>query len=89
MTTALLQILSNLANDCGDTIKGSDTKTRIGTNRSMQKEIISLACKKLEGILGFLALRLMAIVTSITYTVGRKLYRYIGLGDISVLIFFG
>lgn len=113
LTAALLQILSNLANDYGDAIKGSDTETRIGPNRGMQKGLINLAqmkraliiviiltvasgigliaiaCKKPEDILGFLALGLMAIVASITYTVGRKPYGYMGLGDISVLIFFG
>ncbi|WP_159567180.1 1,4-dihydroxy-2-naphthoate polyprenyltransferase [Budvicia diplopodorum] len=113
LTAALLQILSNLANDYGDAIKGSDTETRIGPNRGMQKGLISrtqmkraliltivltvasgigliaIACKKPEDILGFLALGLMAIVASISYTVGRKPYGYMGLGDISVLIFFG
>lgn len=113
LTAALLQILSNLANDYGDAIKGSDTETRIGPNRGMQKGLINLAqmkralilviiltvgsgiglialaCKKPEDVIGFLALGLMAIVASITYTVGRKPYGYMGLGDISVLIFFG
>lgn len=31
----------------------------------------------------------MAIVAAITYTVGSKPYGYMGLGDISVLVFFG
>ncbi|AWH89027.1 1,4-dihydroxy-2-naphthoate polyprenyltransferase [Limnobaculum parvum] len=113
LTAAMLQILSNLANDYGDAIKGSDTETRIGPNRGMQKGLINqaqmkraliiviiltiasgigliaLACKKPEDIIGFLGLGLLAIVASITYTVGRKPYGYMGLGDISVLIFFG
>lgn len=113
LTAALLQILSNLANDYGDAVKGSDTETRIGPNRGMQKGLITLqqmkralmlvisltvlsgiglialACKKPEDIIGFLVLGLLAIVASITYTVGRKPYGYMGLGDISVLVFFG
>lgn len=113
LTAALLQILSNLANDYGDAIKGSDTETRIGPNRGMQKGLINqaqmkraliiviiltvasgigliaLACKKPEDIIGFLILGLLAIIASITYTVGKKPYGYMGLGDISVLIFFG
>lgn len=113
LTAALLQILSNLANDYGDAVKGSDTETRIGPNRGMQKglinqaqmkraliivimltvasgiALIALACKKPEDIIGFLILGLLAIVASITYTVGKKPYGYMGLGDISVLIFFG
>jgi 1,4-dihydroxy-2-naphthoate octaprenyltransferase len=37
----------------------------------------------------FLILGILAIVASITYTAGSNPYGYIGLGDISVLIFFG
>ncbi len=39
--------------------------------------------------LGFIALGLLAIIAAVTYTVGHKAYGYKGLGDISVLIFFG
>lgn len=39
--------------------------------------------------IGFAALGLLAIVAAIGYTVGRKAYGYHGLGDISVLLFFG
>lgn len=34
-------------------------------------------------------LGLLAIIAAITYTVGTRPYGYIGLGDISVLVFFG
>jgi 1,4-dihydroxy-2-naphthoate octaprenyltransferase len=37
----------------------------------------------------FVGLGLLAIIAAITYTVGRKAYGYSGLGDISVLVFFG
>ncbi len=37
LTAGLLQILSNLANDYGDAVKGSDTEERIGPLRGMQK----------------------------------------------------
>jgi 1,4-dihydroxy-2-naphthoate octaprenyltransferase len=40
-------------------------------------------------LLFFLGLGLLCIVAAIAYTVGRKPYGYAGLGDISVLIFFG
>lgn len=113
LTTALLQILSNLANDYGDAVKGSDTSTRIGPLRGMQKGAISQkqmrfalvitvaltivsgvvliawSCQSLKDILGFLALGALAILAAIAYTVGKKPYGYIGLGDASVLIFFG
>lgn len=113
LTTVLLQILSNLANDYGDAIKGSDTPARIGPLRGIQKGIINRqqmrvamtitlilsvlsgimllkeACRSLDDILAFVTLGALAIVAAITYTVGRKPYGYLGLGDISVLIFFG
>jgi 1,4-dihydroxy-2-naphthoate octaprenyltransferase len=37
----------------------------------------------------FFILGLFAIVAAITYTVGKKPYGYIGLGDLAVLLFFG
>jgi 1,4-dihydroxy-2-naphthoate octaprenyltransferase len=39
--------------------------------------------------IGFLVLGGLSIVAAITYTVGTRPYGYIGLGDISVLVFFG
>ncbi|WP_338883768.1 MULTISPECIES: 1,4-dihydroxy-2-naphthoate polyprenyltransferase [Xenorhabdus] len=113
LTAALLQILSNLANDYGDVTKGSDTEHRIGPSRGMQKglitakqmknalkltvllsclsgsSLIAIACNNPNDIIGFLILGLLAIVAAITYTVGTRPYGYLGLGDISVLIFFG
>ncbi|MFY2739224.1 1,4-dihydroxy-2-naphthoate polyprenyltransferase [Pseudocitrobacter faecalis] len=113
VTAGLLQILSNLANDYGDAVKGSDKPDRIGPLRGMQKGAITqpqmkralmitvaLICLSGLGLLfaayqnigdfiGFLVLGLLSIVAAITYTVGTRPYGYIGLGDISVLIFFG
>lgn len=51
--------------------------------------LIAVACQKPQDIIGFLILGLMAIVAAITYTVGTRPYGYMGLGDISVLVFFG
>ena len=113
ITAGLLQILSNLANDYGDAVKGSDKPDRIGPLRGMQKGAISLAQMKrammivivlscISGLLlvtaatqtmadfiGFLALGVLSIIAAITYTVGKRPYGYLGLGDISVLLFFG
>ncbi|MGY5959093.1 1,4-dihydroxy-2-naphthoate polyprenyltransferase [Kosakonia sp. BK9b] len=113
VTAGLLQILSNLANDYGDAVKGSDKPDRIGPLRGMQKGAISLAQMKralmviialscISGLLlvtaatqtmtdfvGFLILGGLSIVAAITYTVGKRPYGYIGLGDVSVLVFFG
>jgi 1,4-dihydroxy-2-naphthoate octaprenyltransferase len=113
LTSGLLQILSNLANDYGDAVKGSDGSERLGPLRGIQKGAISLiqlraaiflttglalicgivlityACNTLSDVFSFLLLGALAIAAAIAYTVGKKPYGYLGLGDLSVLIFFG
>lgn len=113
LTAGLLQVLSNLANDYGDAVKGSDTPARLGPMRGMQKglitrhqmkraiklcvfaavmsglALITVACQKPADILVFLLLGLLSIAAAITYTVGTRPYGYRGLGDVSVLLFFG
>ena len=113
LTTILLQVLSNFANDYGDHQKGSDTEDRIGPLRGIQKGAISaqelkwglifmviasflsgsfligIAYENLSDLLAFAGLGILAIIAAITYTVGTKPYGYMGLGDISVLVFFG
>ena len=113
ITAALLQILSNLANDYGDAIKGTDKDNLIGHQRGIQLGLISLrqlkvglsinillcivsglcllllACNDIYQLLIFILLGLLSIVAAITYTIGKKPYGYIGLGDLSVFIFFG
>ncbi|MEO9968090.1 MAG: 1,4-dihydroxy-2-naphthoate polyprenyltransferase [Reichenbachiella sp.] len=113
-TTIFLQILSNLANDYGDTIHGADSAEREGPARAVQSGVITKSQMKtaiyiLAGlslssgllllnmafadhwllIIIFLVLGLAAIYAAITYTAGSNPYGYRGLGDISVLIFFG
>ena len=41
ITTLFLQILSNLANDYGDFVKGTDNEERIGPDRTMQSGLIT------------------------------------------------
>lgn len=115
LTTLLLQILSNFANDLGDSINGVDNKNRKVALRAVQtgkispsemKNVVILtAClsfisgisllyfalqyAKSETIITFVILGLLAILAAIAYTVGKKPYGYIGLGDISVFLFFG
>jgi 1,4-dihydroxy-2-naphthoate octaprenyltransferase len=113
-TTIFLQILSNLANDYGDSIHGADNKDRKGPQRAVQSGVISSQSMLraiviftllslvsgvwllLEAIDNswqtfglFLGLGIIAIIAAITYTAGNKPYGYMGLGDLSVLIFFG
>lgn len=113
ITSLLLQILSNLANDFGDTNKGTDNSKRIGPKRTMQQGLISqnamikaisfnillilifgtglifLALENLQDIISFMLIGFLAILAAIFYTMGKKPYGYYGLGDLSVLIFFG
>ena len=41
LTTLFIQILSNLANDYGDGVKGTDDEGRVGPQRAIQSGIIS------------------------------------------------
>lgn len=114
LTTVFLQILSNLANDYGDSIHGADSAERQGPQRAVQSGAISSKAMRRAIVLFvllslasgiwliyqafgwsgnvfyvFLAVGLLAILAAITYTAGYRPYGYAGLGDISVLIFFG
>jgi 1,4-dihydroxy-2-naphthoate octaprenyltransferase len=114
LTTVFLQILSNLANDYGDSMNGADHAGRKGPQRAVQSGAISSSQMRnavvlfavlclLSGIgllliafgldwnalLFFLVLGALCIAAAVAYTVGRKPYGYAGLGDLSVLIFFG
>ena len=114
LTTLFLQILSNLANDYGDSQNDLDNEDREGPARTVQQGLIS--SKAMRTAIGlfiglsagtgialllvslgynerlfypFLGLGFLAIIASISYTVGKKPYGYIGLGDLSVFVFFG
>jgi 1,4-dihydroxy-2-naphthoate octaprenyltransferase len=51
--------------------------------------LIALACASTADLLLFLALGALSIIAALTYTLGRHAYGYHGLGDLSVLVFFG
>lgn len=113
VTAILLQILSNLANDYGDAVKGTDNEARIGPMRALQSGAVTLkemrqaiminitftifsglalifyALDSMQSILAFIGLGVLAMLAAIAYTVGNKPYGYVGLGDLSVFIFFG
>jgi len=114
LTTILLQILSNLANDYGDHVNGADHAGRKGPVRTVQSGAITalamrnavIICSILSFLSGIILLKtafqsnwlmisawlligLFCIAAAILYTVGRKPYGYMGLGDISVTLFFG
>ncbi|WP_375322983.1 1,4-dihydroxy-2-naphthoate octaprenyltransferase [Candidatus Karelsulcia muelleri] len=111
LNSIFLQILSNIANDYGDGIKGTDNIYRIGPKRTIQSCMISK--KKIRialiifSVLSFISniillfdyfknknyyiiiVILICILSAIKYTIGYNPYGYKGLGDLSVLIFFG
>jgi len=113
LTTIFLQILSNLANDYGDSVHGADSQDRKGPSRAVQSgQISALAMRNAIGVFVvlslvsglsllwfadislqifgvFLSLGILSILAAITYTAGKKPYGYAGLGDISVMLFFG
>lgn len=59
LTTLFLQILSNLANDYGDTVHGVDNHGRVGPKRSVQSGEITLAQMRI-GIIVFVLLSLFS-----------------------------
>lgn len=61
-TTILFQVLSNLANDLGDSQKGTDNKHRIGPERAVQSGVISI--KEMKS-----AVILFSILSAISATV--------------------
>jgi len=115
LTAILLQILSNLANDYGDSLHGADHVERRGPKRAVQSGLVTPAEMRraivitalaaivagllllwfafgreaFSSTLLFILLGGAAIGAAITYTAGRLPYGYAGLGDLSVLIFFG
>ena len=115
VTVLLLQILSNVANELGDTLRGTDGAERQGMVYSLQSgEITIAAMKRLiiwlialsamsgtalvatsfsalfsrEGVT-MLLLGALAIAAALGYTLGRRPYGYMGLGDLFVFLFFG
>lgn len=115
LTAVLLQILSNLANDYGDSQHGADHAQREGPARAIQSGAISektmLVAMAITALLSaasglallwfafgsdahglfllFVLIGALSIIAAIAYTAGLKPYGYAGLGDLSVLIFFG
>lgn len=81
ITTTLLQILSNLANDYGDAVKGTDNDKRIGPLRTVQSGLISKSQMKLAiiifSILSFASGLYLLLLSKMSTT------------EISVFILFG
>ncbi len=114
LTTIFLQVLSNLANDYGDSVHGADSAERKGPQRAVQSGAISKKAMRnamilftilslgsgigllyvafgwsSQAFMVFVGIGVLAIAAAITYTAGYRPYGYVGLGDVSVLLFFG
>lgn len=91
LTTAFaLQILSNLANDFGDSIKGTDNENRIGPTRAMQSGAISKT-EMLDGIIGmasiaFLSGIILLFVASGLSLLIKLLFMVLGLAAIAAAV---
>lgn len=88
ITTVLFQVLSNFANDLGDSVKGTDNKQRVGPERAVQSGAISREEMKsaviLTSILSFIS------AAFLIYLGGRSMpmnviWVYIGLTIACVL----
>ena len=78
LTTLLLQILSNLANDYGDSQKGADNENRIGPQRAIQSGSISPNAMKN----GMIVCAVLAFISGITLI-------WLATADTNRLAFFG
>ena len=86
-TTLLFQILSNLANDLGDSLKGADNSERVGPMRAVQSGSISKSAMKnavvLTALLSFLSAGFLIYFGTQNLS-ASSVYIYIGLAIASV-----
>lgn len=86
ITTIFLQILSNLANDYGDSIHGADNQDREGPIRAVQSGIITLASMKKAMILfAFLSLVSGLSLLYISLDDWLLFFIFLGLGILAIL----
>lgn len=87
-TTILFQILSNLANDLGDTLKGADNENRVGPKRTVQSGEISVSSMKkavtLISLLSLISASLL-IYQSVQILSFKLILFYLGLAIACIL----
>lgn len=114
LTAFTLQIISNIANDYGDGLRGVDKANSIGFDRLFAQQKISkrailsflvffiLLCLIFGFLLVWLSfdrfsfssflligLGIVSVFAALKYSIGKNPHSMSGLGDISVLFFFG
>lgn len=87
-TTLLFQIVSNLANDLGDTQKGADNENRVGPTRAVQSGVISQQAMKkaviFTSVLSFISAVLLIYFGSQALSL-TAVYFYLGLALACIL----
>lgn len=84
-TTLLFQILSNLANDYGDGVKGTDNEDRVGPTRAVQSGIISQ--KEMKNAVIFTAVLSIISAAVLIYFGTRNMSNYVLFTYIGLAIF--
>ncbi len=86
-TTLFLQILSNLANDYGDSIHGADSIEREGPKRAVQQGAITGAAMK-KAIIFLVLLSFISGTALLYFAVGfysKTFYIFLGIGVLAIL----
>lgn len=78
LTTIAFQVTSNLANDYGDGVKGTDNADRIGPSRALQSGLLSRSELK-KGILVSVLLSFLLATVLVLYAFKESSIWYIGL----------
>jgi len=90
ITTLLLQILSNLANDFGDSQKGTDNLNRVGPSRTVQSgEITAVQMKRAVALfagLSFLSGISLLIIAFTSFDWQMAVFLIVGIGAITAAI---
>lgn len=88
LTTILFQIVSNLANDLGDSLKGTDNDNRVGPARTVQKGDISVSQMKIAvfifSVLSLISAGYLIYISSNGMS-QNTIYTYMILAFLSVL----
>lgn len=88
VTTILLQVLSNIANDYGDGVKGTDNEHRVGPERAIQSQKISVKAMRnaiiINSILAF-GSGIGLIYYALQNASLQDIYVFVGLGILSIV----
>ena len=92
-TTIFLQVLSNLANDLGDHLKGTDNEDRVGPKRTTQTGEISVS--EMKKAVTFLSALSLIFAGLLIWVAGREMsssriwtYIFLGIGSTLAALFY-